>query len=112
GSKKENKIMKTRTIIVIMFIFACCLSMVGQTIYENGPVSGDYEAYLITGTDWVSDTFTVSSGTSTITGLSIWGFLFVNDHAPMAEIVISSQYNGGGTVYFDQFEQFDESNCY
>jgi hypothetical protein len=104
--------MRTRTIILILFVFACCLSLLGQTIYDNGPVSGDYSAHIYTGVNWISDTFTVSGGTSTVTGLSAWTFLFVNDHSPTAEIVISSQYNGGGTVYFDQVEQFNESNCY
>lgn len=102
--------MRTRTIGLLAFVFVGCLSLPGQTIYENGPVSGDFDAYTYTGVDWVSNTFTVSGGTSTITGLSIWNLKFVNDQAPMAEIVISSQANGGGTVYFDQSEQFSESN--
>ena len=105
--------MKSRMMLVV---FCLCLGnafAAADTVYENGPVSGDYIAWRIDNSNAVSNSFTVSGGNSTINGLSVWVDIFMTDHNPSAEVVISSQSEGGGTVYFDQMEQFSsETNCY
>jgi hypothetical protein len=104
--------MKARLLLLSALVLLCSTLAAAGTIYENGPVSGDYNAYRFNNPNFVSNTFTVSGGNSTVTGFSIWILIFMTDHSPMAELVISSQANGGGTVYFDQVVQFSESNCY
>jgi hypothetical protein len=41
-----------------------------QVVYENGPINGETDAWVINNGYFVSDTFTVSSLNSTVTGLS------------------------------------------
>jgi len=81
------------------------------TVYDNGPLNGELNAYNFTTGLVVSDTFTVSKNNPTINGISIWAWRFPSDHNPTAEVTITSQANGG-TVYFDQTGPLDESNCY
>jgi hypothetical protein len=103
--------MRTRIAPLTAFVFLCSLSVVAQSIYENGQVNFDSSAWSFMGSRyWISDTFTVSAGNPTINGISIWTQLFMTDHDPTVEVAITSQANGG-TVYFDQVLQFSESNC-
>jgi len=104
--------MRPKTIVCVSaFVLFCSMSVVAQSIYENGQVSFDSTAWSFVGSRyWTSDTFTVSAANSTITGVSIWVQLFVTDHDPTAELTITSQANGG-TVYFDEILQFSESDC-
>jgi hypothetical protein len=104
--------MRSKWILTIAFAVLCSMFAAADTIYDNGPVSGDYASWRFNSPNTVSDSFTVSSGNSTISGLSIWVLIFMTDHNPTAELVISSQASGGGTIYFDQVVQFAESNCY
>jgi len=102
-----------RTGLVFLFVFLCSALAMAGTIYDNGPVNGNLNSYAFDGQFlYVSNTFTVAGGDSTITGISIWVWIFPTDHNPTAEVSITSQPNGG-TVYFDQVVQFSqESNCY
>ncbi|MGC2112752.1 MAG: hypothetical protein WA655_24745 [Candidatus Korobacteraceae bacterium] len=84
------------------------------TVYENGPqnIHENLGAWAFYGNRYVvSNTFPVTGSTATITGISIWMWGWPTDHNPTAEVVITSQPNGG-TIYFDQVLQFTESNCY
>ena len=100
------------SMIALLCLAATAVPATAGTIYGNGPVSGDFNAYAFNGQNFVSDTFAVSGGSSTISGISIWVWAFPANHNPMAEVTITSQANGG-TVYFDQRVQFtEESNCY
>jgi hypothetical protein len=104
-------------IIVLLAVFAllwltfAAVPANAGTVYENGPLNGEISGWAFYGHYWVSNTFTVSGGSSTISGISIWIWRFPTDHNPTAEVTITSQANGG-TVYFDQIIQFSESNCY
>lgn len=105
--------MKSSLISIAAFLCFCTVLATADTIYENGPVSGDYVGWRFDGPPSTSNSFTVSGGNSTIDGMSFWVVIFVTDHNPEAEVIISSQSNGGGTVYFDQTVQFStETNCY
>jgi hypothetical protein len=97
------------SLLVSMLLFQAYAA--AGTIYDNGPKNDDSTAWNFTGQDFASDTFTVSGGSSTVSGVSIWVLIFPTDHNPTAEITITSQANGGN-VYFDQVLQFSESNCY
>ena len=100
--------------LMLLAAILCLTAMAGaQTIYENGPVSGVNQEPRFDHSNSVSNTFTVSGGNSTVTGVSIWTMIGIADHNPGAEVIISSGQNGGGTVYFDRTVQFsNETNCY
>jgi hypothetical protein len=106
--------MTTRIVSLLATLLLVPMMGTAETIYDNGPqdIHEQYGAYGLTGSFWVSNTFTVSSGNPTLTGLSIWIWIFPGNHNPAAQLIISSQSNGGGTVYFNQMVQFSDSNCY
>ena len=106
--------MTTRIVSLLATLLLVPMMVAAQTIYDNGPqdIHEQYGGYGITSPIWISNTFTVSSGTPTITGLSIWIWIFPGNHNPSAQLIISSQSNGVGTVYFNQMVQFTDSNCY
>jgi len=109
--------MKLRITSSVLAVLLLSTVAAAQTIYDNGPVNGETLGELISGmyrggVAFTSNTFTVSGGNATVGGMSIWIWSFPTDHNPTAELIISSQANGGGTVYFDQGVPFAESNCY
>ncbi|MGA2686712.1 MAG: hypothetical protein ABSE85_01450 [Candidatus Korobacteraceae bacterium] len=107
--------MKPRIVLLSMFALLCLtvadVTATASTVYDNGPKKGNIDAWGVQGHFWISDTFTVSTGSPTINGMSIWIWNFPTDHNPAVEVTITSQPNSG-TVYFDQVIQFSESNCY
>jgi hypothetical protein len=106
--------MMTRIVSLLATLLLVPMMAAAGNIYDNGPqdIHENYAAYGLSSTSWVSNTFTVSTANPTITGLSIWVWIFPGNHNPTAQMIISSQANGGGTVYFDQMVQFTDSNCY
>jgi PEP-CTERM motif len=83
-----------------------------QILYEDGPINGETDAWTINEGFQISDTFTISTGNSTVTGLSFGAWLFPGDILESAQVTISSQEVGGGTVYFDGFVNFAQSSCF
>jgi hypothetical protein len=57
--------MKARLLLLSAFVLLCSILAGAGTIYENGAVSGDYNAYRFNNPNFVTDTFTVSGGNST-----------------------------------------------
>src|SRR5580698_8811896 len=100
--------MMTRIVSLLATVLLVPMMVVAGTVYENGPqdIHEHYGAYGLTSPFWVSNTFTVSTGTPTVTGLSIWIWVFPGNHNPSAYLLLRSQVNGGGTVYFNQMVQF------
>jgi hypothetical protein len=107
-------IMRVRIVWLLATLLLVPIRVAAGTVYDNGPpdIHEHYGAYGVNGSFWVSDTFTVSAGSPTITGISIWIWMFPGNHNPTAQLIISSQANGGGTIYFNQMAQFTESKCY
>jgi hypothetical protein len=108
--------MKKQISALLLLVSLGSIIASAQIIYDNGPHNGELDAYAFSGsyhgsTLVVSDTFTVSGGESTVNGISIWTWIFPIGSNPTAELSITSQPNGG-TTYFDQVVQFNESNCY
>jgi archaellum component FlaF (FlaF/FlaG flagellin family) len=81
-----------------------------QTVYDNGPVNGNTDAWTINFGFVVSDTFTVANNGTQITGFSMYDWLFPGDTLTSAEVTITSGENGG-TSYFDQVVNFTQSAC-
>ncbi len=73
-------------------------------IYDNGAINGSTDAWTINFGYIVSDSFTLSAGTSA-TGLSFGAWLFPGDTLTSAEVSITSE-EFGGTTYFDGIVNF------
>jgi hypothetical protein len=96
-------------------LFALCLTLLvvpatAQTVYSNGPINGNTDAWTINFGFIVSDTFNVTNNDTTITGGSFGMWLVPGDTLTSAELSITSGENGG-TSYFDQTVNFVQSNC-
>jgi len=79
-------------------------------IYDNGPINGNTDAWVINFGFIVSDSFNVPNGGATVTGMSFAAWLFSGDTLTSAEVSITSQENGG-TSYFDQTVNFTQGSC-
>lgn len=94
-----------------------CLAMVvslpaaAGTLYENGPINGQTDAWTINFGYAMSDSITISTGQSTITGLSFGVWLSVGDSLQSADVSFTSD-PYGGTTYFDQVVNFTASGCF
>jgi hypothetical protein len=98
--------------IASLSLLALCLAVVpamAQTVYSNGPINGNTDAWTINFGFVVSDTFNVTN-TSTITGGSFGMWLFSGDTLTSAELSITSG-EDSGTSYFDQTVSFTQTNC-
>jgi PEP-CTERM motif len=101
--------------IASLSLLALCLTLaavpaVAQTVYSNGPINGNTDAWTINFGFIVSDTFNVTNSGTTITGGSFGMWLFEGDTLTSAELSITSGENGG-TSYFDQTVSFTQSGC-
>ena len=79
----------------------------GGTVYENGPIDGNTDAWTINFGFVASDTFYVTANQTPITGMSFGAWLFPGDTLTSAEVSITSSPNGG-TSYFDQTVNFTQ----
>ena len=92
--------------IASLSLLALCLTLaavpaMAQTVYSNGPINGNTDAWTINFGFIVSDTFNVTNNDTTITGGSFGMWLFPGDTLTSAELSITSGENSG-TSYFDQ----------
>ncbi|MGD0930482.1 MAG: PEP-CTERM sorting domain-containing protein [Candidatus Korobacteraceae bacterium] len=112
--------MKTRIALISLLSLYLALAVVpaiAQTVYSNGPINGNTDAWTINFGFIVSDSFTVccrdgsdpGAGT-TISGASFGMWLFPGDTLTSAELSITSSENGG-TSYFDQTVNFTQGSC-
>ncbi len=97
--------------LLTCFVLALALSAQAGDIYDNGPVNGEVDGWTINFGYVVSDSFTVSGGSSTVDGMSFWSHVFPGDVLTSVEISLTSQ-PLGGTTYFDQFVNMTQSNCF
>ena len=107
--------MRTRIIsislaIFVLYVAVAAVPAAGQTVYSNGPINGNTDAWTINFGFVTSDTFTVAANNTTITGANFGIFLFPGDTLTSAELSITSGENGG-TSYFDQTVNFVALSC-
>ena len=81
-----------------------------QTVYSNGPIGGNTDAWSLNFGFIVSDTFNVARNNTTITGASFGIWLSPGDTFPSIGLSITSGENGG-TTYFDEAVNLTQSNC-
>lgn len=99
----------------LLLLSACCLILAAvpataQTVYSNGPINGNNDAWSINFGFIVSDTFNVTNNGTTITGASFGIWLFAGSTFPFDELSITSGENSG-TSYFDQTVNFTQGPC-
>jgi hypothetical protein len=102
--------------IAPLSLLALCLTLaavpaVAQTVYNNGPINGNVDAWEVNFGFIVSDAFNVANNNTTISGANFGIWLFPGDTLTSAELSITSQENGG-TSYFDQTVNFIQGTCH
>jgi hypothetical protein len=107
--------MKTRvcllaTVVAVVLVVGVPAS--AQVLYENGPINGETDAWTFNLGFTPSDTFTISTGPSVVTGFSFGAWLTQGDVLLSAEVVLSSQELGTGTIFFDGTVNFTQSGCF
>jgi len=100
---------------VAFFLLAHCLALAAvtsaaQTVYSNGPINGNVDAFTINFGFIVSDTFNVSNNNTTISGLSFGAWLTPGDTLTSADVSITSEENGG-LSFFEGTVNFAQSDC-
>ena len=101
--------------IVLAVVLAVCAALAvvpatAQTVYSNGAINGNFDAFTINFGFIVSDTFNVSSNGTTLTGFSFGTWLFPGDTVTSAELSITSD-EQGGTSFFDGTINFSQGSC-
>jgi hypothetical protein len=100
------------TLALLVLATALALPAVAQTeIYDNGPINGTTDSWTINFGFAVSDSFTISGGNSTVTGLTFGSFSDPGDVLTSVELAITSS-EFGGTSYFDQVVSITQSDCF
>lgn len=82
-----------------------------QTLYENGPINGETDGWTINFGFAVADSFTISTGSSTVTGLSFGAWVSPGDVIESVEVSVT-QIPFGGTEYFDGVVNLTQSGCF
>jgi len=108
--------MKLRPVLLcalasLCFAAAAVPAAAQNTLYDNGPINGEVDAFTINFGFAVSDTFTLSDA-GTISGLSFGAWQFPGDVLESVDLTISSETLGGGTVFYDGNVNFTASNCF
>ncbi len=103
--------MKLRiTSLSLLALTLVTIPAMAQTVYSNGAINGNTDAWTINFGFIVSDTFNVTNNNTTITGGSFGMWLFSGDTLSSAEVSITSGENSG-TSYFDQTLNFTQGAC-
>ncbi len=98
--------------VLISFALVTAVGASAGILYENGPINGETDAWAINFGFVLSDTFTISTGNSTVTGMAFGAWLTPGDTLESAQVTLSSQPIGGGTVYFNGVVDFTQSGCF
>ena len=98
-----------------LLLLASCLILVAvpasaQTVYSNGPINGNTDAWSVSFGFVISDTFNVVNNGTTITGTTLGVWLNPGDTFSDVELSITSGENSG-TSYFDQTVNFVQGVC-
>jgi len=103
-----------RSFAAVLSLICCSILLaipaVADTVYDNGPINGSIDAWTINFGFEISDSFTLSGASTTLTGLSFGAWLFPGDTITSVEVSITN-FEGGGTTYFDQVVNLTQSNC-
>ena len=103
--------MKARILLLAACAMLAAAPAMADTLYSNGPINGNLNAWTINFGFVVSDTFNFGEYQyATITGASFGMWLFPGDTLTSAELSITSG-EDSGTTYFEQTVSFTQSGC-
>ncbi len=102
--------MKLRTALLVLCLMLAVVPALAQTIYDNGPINGNTDAWTINFGFIVSDTFNVTNDFTALTAASFGVWLYSGDTLTSAELSVTSGENSG-TSYFDQTVNFTQGAC-
>jgi PEP-CTERM motif len=96
-------------LLALYLTLAALPAMAQDTVYDNGPVNGEVDAWTINFGFAVSDTF--HSSFATLTGLDFWAWLQPGDTATSVEVAIGTTGYFSNDV-FDGTVSLTQSNCF
>src|SRR5437868_908667 len=96
---------------LLCLLFVALPAAAQQTLYENGPINGQTDAWTLNFGFFVDDTFEISSGSARVTGMDFGVWLLPGDVLQSVELTITSQPDYG-TFYFDGVVTPSASGCF
>ena len=96
--------------LICAVMLAAVPAAADNILYENGPINGETDAWTINFGFEISDSFTLSGASTTLTGLSFGAWLFPGDTITSVEVSITN-FEASGTTYFDQVVNLTQSGC-
>ncbi|MGC2110306.1 MAG: PEP-CTERM sorting domain-containing protein [Candidatus Korobacteraceae bacterium] len=101
----------TRLALLLICNALLAVAAFASTVYENGAINGEVDAATINFGFIVGDSFTVSNGSTAITGFSFGAWLIPGDTITSVEVWVNSQPALGGTLYFNDVVSLSQSGC-
>jgi hypothetical protein len=98
-------------LVVALSLILAAVPAAAGTLYENGPINGETDAWTINFGFALANSFTISTGASTLTGLSFGAWLTPGDTLESVEVTITSD-PFSGTTYFDGVVGLSSSGCF
>lgn len=98
------------TVLAVCLVLSPLFAVAG-TVYENGPINGEVNAWTINLGFEVDDSFFIAGPNAQVTGISFGAWLIPGDVLQTVEVSITSQ-PGYGTTYFDSIVNFTQSGCF
>ncbi len=98
------------SLLALCLTLAAVPAMAQGTVYDNGPVNGQVDAWTVNFGFSVSDTFHISSST-TLSSLDFWAWVEPGDTATSAEVAIGSTGYFSNNL-FDGTVSLTQSNCF
>jgi hypothetical protein len=105
---RAEALMRLRIALLILLCVAAVPAM-AQTLYDNGPVNGQVDAWTINFGFTVSDSFHLNSASTPI-GIDFWAWLVPGDSITSVEVQIGSA--PFGNQLSDQIVSLSQSNCF
>ena len=96
-------------VVTTLSLILAAVPVMADTLYSNGPIDDDTDAWSINFGFEVSDTFTLASNAN-VNGFKFNAWVFPGDVLNSVQLSITST-EFGGTTYFDQVVAFTQSNC-
>jgi hypothetical protein len=101
-----------RALPALCVLLLASVPALADVLYENGPINGQTDAWTINFGFELADSFTISTGESTVNGVAFGAWLFPGDVLESVQVTLSTESLGQGTIFFDGRVNFTASNCF
>ena len=104
--------MKPRIVSVTLGCLLLALPAMGQApFYDNGPINGNTDAWTIDFGFSVTDSFTVPSGGTQLTGITFGAWLFPGDSTPSLSVQVGTGAFGANEMSLDGVPTLQIGDC-